>query len=406
MKSFILLNLIFISFNFSNSYAKDCLSQLDEMGNNWAKQPIRTQGGGWVWFLGKGINSKKSMAEFLADGIALSRIKDECSIIPKSTRIVEKCYEIDSGSYLFYSRASYRGKDCKLKKEHKTLSKKLSKYESYTLNSTVESCTKKNPKNCEDLGNYEYLNGDKEKGVKLFSKGCLYGNSFLCIKMAILNKDNKKKINYYLGKACDQKNTTGCMLLGELSKNKKYIIEKLSKHCSDGITESCLFVADKIPNDPKDFSDSFVQLILKKLEGYCEDGYRIACFQKAEILRTKLNYGSSPEEIKQLKKYYTKACLNNKKGKLVDQDWVFKINLFFGKEIKIDTIEDAQRNVCHHVRGVFMDLCSIKNYGYDYLSKITNKICSLGKSKVTCRYLKEQNKSKLKEFNKIKGSCT
>lgn len=110
MKSLI-FSLLFILLT-PQSFAADCLNQKDEMKQYWARADGRTQSGGWLFFSGKAAASSPAKAYFKAEGLALTRLVQECRLIHLKTRIIERCDEKVGASYLAYVRANITVKDC------------------------------------------------------------------------------------------------------------------------------------------------------------------------------------------------------------------------------------------------------------------------------------------------------
>lgn len=84
---------------------KNC-KNVNKCTEDWTKGETRSQAGEWVWFLGKGIAPRVKKADLYAKGQALDYLTQECSILHKSVRFIERCEERIGGSYIVYTRAS------------------------------------------------------------------------------------------------------------------------------------------------------------------------------------------------------------------------------------------------------------------------------------------------------------
>jgi hypothetical protein len=96
------------------SLASEC-EKLD-----WVNEEIRTQGGGRVWFKGKGKSENEDMAFRLAENNSLYFLKQECEAIPKETQFIERCLAKDENQFVAYVRATTLQKDCKTVKSNKS----------------------------------------------------------------------------------------------------------------------------------------------------------------------------------------------------------------------------------------------------------------------------------------------
>ena len=81
--------------------------------NIWAQTDTREQGGGWIWFLGKGSSSTLKEAYHEAEGMALHRFSLECVAPHINTRMIERCDDIlKDGSFVAYVRANLKESEC------------------------------------------------------------------------------------------------------------------------------------------------------------------------------------------------------------------------------------------------------------------------------------------------------
>lgn len=82
------------------------------MKQYWARVDGRSQAGGWLFFTGKAAASSMDKAYFKAEGLALSRLVQECRLIHRKVRIIERCDEKVGTSFLAYVRANVTVDEC------------------------------------------------------------------------------------------------------------------------------------------------------------------------------------------------------------------------------------------------------------------------------------------------------
>jgi hypothetical protein len=273
------------------SFAADCLNQKDEMKQYWARADGRTQSGGWLFFTGKAAASTPAKAYFKAEGMALTRLVQECRLIHLKTRIIERCDEKVGSSYLAYVRANVTVKDCEKSQQetakgqvndkftkiyneydnqqrierminHKGESSKLARLKSNLDNllsqkrtsdvqkeiekrkkelSLLESKTQKKSIRCVDSidclikGNQFLKTGKSAKASWAYYDGCyVYKDPELCFAYGSFNKvDKKNKYPVYQAfkEACSRNHGEACYELGKWEKSQfkgKEIDAKLS----------------------------------------------------------------------------------------------------------------------------------------------------------------------------------
>lgn len=78
----------------------------------WTQEVSRTQGGGYIWFPGKGTAYTEIEAEDLARGQSLDYLVQECQILHKEIRFNERFVEQVEKKFVVYVRASITQKQC------------------------------------------------------------------------------------------------------------------------------------------------------------------------------------------------------------------------------------------------------------------------------------------------------
>lgn len=83
---------------------------------DWAKEPSRVVDNGFIVYLGSSTASSAERAQIKAEGVALEDLANECSLIPKGTRVEDRYVtsERDSRSYDFtaYVKIAIELQDC------------------------------------------------------------------------------------------------------------------------------------------------------------------------------------------------------------------------------------------------------------------------------------------------------
>jgi hypothetical protein len=116
--------------------------QAEECGRlGWTQKTTRTQGGGWIWFPGKGVGTNLKDAYLKAEGQALDRLIKECVFPHKETKFIERCDEVEGKNVVAYVRASLKQDQCNQTKysnekgrrifEHKVLTRTWRQYKKF-----------------------------------------------------------------------------------------------------------------------------------------------------------------------------------------------------------------------------------------------------------------------------------
>jgi len=322
----------------SNLMAKDCLNQKDEMKQFWARADGRTQSGGWLFFMGKATSSTPEQAYFRAEGQALSRLVQECRLIHRKTRIIERCDEKVGTSYIAYVRANVTVKECQKSQQQndeKDQNEKFTKiYEEYdkqqrkerminfkggnsklsSLRNTLmnllrkkrtsnvqkeieskkkelnllETKNRRKSSRCRDAidclikGNAHLKAGKRNEATWTYYDGCYtYKDPELCFSYAIFIKNgpnsSTKKYSVYNGlkEACSRNHGEACYELG-IWERSQYKDKKIDSKLSFKIS--------------------------------CDQGFYKGCVERGVLSWDKYYKTANEKHLNSAEKYFTKAC--------------------------------------------------------------------------------------------------
>lgn len=110
----ILLNILLIFMFILPSKAMASFFQKDEKCQRleWANGDIRSQGGGWIWYMASSINSDIKGAYTEAENIALYRLSQECQGIPLESKFIERCDQVSGDQFEAFVRVNVTKNDC------------------------------------------------------------------------------------------------------------------------------------------------------------------------------------------------------------------------------------------------------------------------------------------------------
>lgn len=323
----------------------NCFSQEYEVKKcnfeEWAKEDSRTQGGGFIWFPGKGIGNTIAEAYFFAEGLALSRLVQECQSIPLNTRIVERCDHRHDSIFNAYVRVNVTENDCKQmriqgpkSKINEALKKILNKYEAtlsaiqnrdsskefmkefaYRWNSGEEGqamnilekkCLSKDFNACHDFAYYENAKGNIDVAEAVYEKNCNNEQSTSCYNLAILKRQKRQDIQSakkLFEKSCFLGLNEGCYLLSkeyenELNQEARKVF--LERGCSKNHFKSCSDLASSYLFDLS-FNQSEAPAI-KACKGNIAEGCETLAF--IHLNRNELSLSQ---------KFFKQACKNGEK---------------------------------------------------------------------------------------------
>jgi hypothetical protein len=81
-------------------------------GPAWTQQSSRMVDNGYIVYVGKGEASRADDAQFKAEGLALEDLANECSMIPKGTRVEDRFVESTKTGYTSYTKIALQMQDC------------------------------------------------------------------------------------------------------------------------------------------------------------------------------------------------------------------------------------------------------------------------------------------------------
>lgn len=82
------------------------------VGPEWIHNPTREVDNGYIVYIGKGESSTAERSQFKAEGMALEDLANECSMIPKGTRIEDRYDEKDKYTDTAYVKVAVEFQEC------------------------------------------------------------------------------------------------------------------------------------------------------------------------------------------------------------------------------------------------------------------------------------------------------
>jgi hypothetical protein len=168
----------------------------------WARIDHRTQGGGWLWFPGRGDAKTEREADILARGSALDYLMQECQVPHVNTRFIERFTIRLEGHYYVYVRANVTQDECNQTKysndkRQKIINAKL--MEVYVQYRTMVAEQKVNFKICKYENDYCLQNAVSEFEMRNDYKALLYAQ-YSCNKGIPEGCNAAKSTSLYLSK--------------------------------------------------------------------------------------------------------------------------------------------------------------------------------------------------------------
>lgn len=118
-----LLILLILGFSVTNGYCQVDPSDIPR----WARIDHRTQGGGWLWFPGRGEAKSEYEADVMARGAALEYLMQECVLPHKDVQFNERYVVEKNRKFYVFVRASLKQEDClQMKRASNKYQQKLS----------------------------------------------------------------------------------------------------------------------------------------------------------------------------------------------------------------------------------------------------------------------------------------
>ncbi len=79
---------------------------------SWTQQPTRTIDNGYIIYVGRGESGTTENAEFKASGVALEDLANECSMVPKGTRVEDRFAETTTTGIIAYTKIGVEFQTC------------------------------------------------------------------------------------------------------------------------------------------------------------------------------------------------------------------------------------------------------------------------------------------------------
>lgn len=89
-----------------------CSSEPTSKAPDWTKQASRIVDNGYIVYVGNGGGPNQENAQFKAEGMALEDIANECSFIPKGTRVEDRYIEKGKYDYTAWVKVALEFQDC------------------------------------------------------------------------------------------------------------------------------------------------------------------------------------------------------------------------------------------------------------------------------------------------------
>jgi hypothetical protein len=89
-----------------------CGSEPKKTQPDWVHESTRSVDNGYIVYIGNGVAMSNERAQFEAEGQALEDLANECSMIPKGTRLEDRYFEKTGHEYLAYVKVGVEFKDC------------------------------------------------------------------------------------------------------------------------------------------------------------------------------------------------------------------------------------------------------------------------------------------------------
>lgn len=89
-----------------------CSSEPKRTQPEWLHQPTRVVDGGYIVYVGSAAGPNADRAQFKAEGVALEDLANECSLLPKGTRIEDRYTEPVGREFVAYVKLAVEFQDC------------------------------------------------------------------------------------------------------------------------------------------------------------------------------------------------------------------------------------------------------------------------------------------------------
>ena len=224
----------------------------------WTQDEGRSQGGGWIWFLGQGKGKNRTFAFLKAEGQALTRLIKECEIPHKEVKFNERCSMKKDSYTIAFARASIKQNHCrearnpKYKKlvRNEALLKLYGQYQKVMQDElhNVDGCNANDTFDCSDLALFAWTKGDQKKAIYLASIGCQYSDYHSCFTLAHFEfkKGNHSTTNKFVKTGCEKAGSYQCFKIGNsLLKTREKSLGKyyFEKSCDMGEKRACIILS-------------------------------------------------------------------------------------------------------------------------------------------------------------------
>lgn len=289
---FIFLSLLSLAFADSKD---ECVNA------EWNQTDSRTQGGGWIWFPGKGTSSSSLEDAYLkAEGSAIYRMIQECEAPHKESRINERCDYQDGLEYKAFVRVAILDAKCReikygdkafkeratnpeLQRTYLRYMEKADAIQNRSKTRKEIDCSQYPAEKCLSIGRLEYGLENYELALEYFDDVCRNDNFAGCFNAGLSSwmlRKNDKAIGYF-SLPCKKEDAQACYFQGKLlfdigisTLEAKNI---LRKSCSLKSGKAC-FELGKISENEKQLSDAedlYTKACMLKISDACHNGSRL-----------------------------------------------------------------------------------------------------------------------------------
>ena len=212
---------------------------------DWVTDDERTQGGGWIWYLGKGLGSTQLEAVQSAEFGAIRNLIQECRFPHANTRFIERCSENWGDQVVTYVRASLKNQDCETTKklgpaDDSIVSQSLYRQYLSTLYSrdqNEENCNSSKPEKCLRLGRRLFENNRITEALAALEIACNNRVEGACL-LAGIAKSHTGDVNHaqvFFQRGCEGNDQDTCYLLSKAKGDE----EELKLMCESGYPKAC-----------------------------------------------------------------------------------------------------------------------------------------------------------------------
>ncbi|MBF0315630.1 MAG: hypothetical protein HQK52_19575 [Oligoflexia bacterium] len=279
--------------------------------HEWVLSGIRSQGGGWIWFLGDAVDDKSDRAYSMAEGQALDRLVSECGAIHKEVKFHERCDFPDKDKKIHaYARASIKDSQCSemkySEKREKITNEKLTQlYLEYKKalkkQYSYKGCNQNEFNSCHEISKLIW-DKDNENAVQISDYGCSNKNYQSCFLLS-WNFFSKKDDSYkrYVELGCDLSSAGKCYSYGKVELEKgngdfaKYFFDYA---CALRDGEACTLAGELETKDINKKISLFYSGCELSNIGACKKGLEISTENNNEQMKSKfLNTGCDDGHI-------------------------------------------------------------------------------------------------------------